>query len=93
MWWNPGLVNTGIGNKEPAGWWTGCGSCARAAAYPPTFRRRPSRFCAIPSGQPQGLYYYQCRERRYSGQVTGENAERLFTLSETLLRRAVWKGE
>ena len=33
---------------------------------------------------PEGLYYYLCKEKNYSKQVTSENANRLFELSERL---------
>ncbi|MEA4888999.1 MAG: SDR family NAD(P)-dependent oxidoreductase [Clostridiaceae bacterium] len=81
---DPGLVNTNIGNKE-----TG-----KLVNYIWTLRKRQGVSPAIPAETyaflceqehlPEGLYYYLCKERNFSKQVTCENADRLFTLSERL---------
>ena len=81
---DPGLVCTDIGNKN-----TGAlvnwiwklrkkhGVCADVPAktYVHLIEAEPA---------PQDLYFYLCKPNRYSRQVTKENADRLFALSERL---------
>ena len=80
---DPGLVNTDIGNKTGG-----------IVDFVWRFRKRHGVSPAIPAKTyaflcrqeeaPSGLYYYLCKEKKYSNQVTTENADRLFALSEQL---------
>ncbi len=81
---DPGLVNTDIGNKGTGGLVDLAWKLRKGCGVSPAVPAQTFAFLCDPVHQPQGLYYYLCRERRCSGQVTTENAERLFTLSETL---------
>lgn len=81
---DPGLVNTEIGNKGTGGLVDWVWKLRKGCGVSPDVPAQTFAFLCDTERQPRGLYYYLGRERRYSGQVTGENAERLFVLSETL---------
>ncbi len=80
---DPGLVNTDIGNK-----------CGGIVDWVWKFRKNHGVSAKIPAQTyaylceqeeaPKGLYYYLCKEQTYSRQVTTENADQLFMLSERL---------
>lgn len=80
---DPGLVRTDIGNKTGG-----------IVNFVWKFRKRhgvapeiPARTYGYLCGQiqhPDGLYYYMCKEKPYSREVTSENAARLFAFSEQL---------
>jgi len=81
---DPGLVNTDIGNKNAGGLvglvWTlrkrrGAAPCVPAKTY---------AFLCGQTPAPEGLYYHLCERRSCGTQVTRENAEKLFALSERL---------
>lgn len=81
---DPGLVKTDIGLKQT-------GSLVKMVWHIQQKRgidaSIPARTYAWVSDQnppPEGLYYYLCKEKDYSSQVTRENAERLFRYSEQL---------
>ncbi len=80
---DPGLVNTGIGEKNTSGvvrlFWrlhrksgTAAETAAKTYAY------------LVTADSPEALYYGQSQPRRYSAQVNEQNAARLWALSETL---------
>jgi NAD(P)-dependent dehydrogenase (short-subunit alcohol dehydrogenase family) len=80
---DPGLVNTGIGEKNTSGivqlFWRlrrKSGITAETAAKTYAF--------LLTADDPRALYYGQSQPRRCSRQVNGENAARLWALSETL---------
>ncbi len=80
---DPGLVNTGIGEKNTSGivrlFWRlrrKSGTTAETAAKTYAF--------LLTADDPRALYYGQSQPRRCSRQVNGENAARLWALSETL---------
>jgi NAD(P)-dependent dehydrogenase (short-subunit alcohol dehydrogenase family) len=81
---DPGLVNTDIGNKGTGGLVDLVWKLRKGRGVSPAVPAETFAFLCDSERQPQGLYYYLCRERRFSGQVTAENAERLFRLSEKL---------
>lgn len=81
---DPGLVKTDIGNKGTGGLvslvWSLRKRFGVSAAVP---AETAAFLCGQEKALP-GLYYYLSKEKKYSRQVTGENAQRLFTLSERL---------
>lgn len=81
---DPGLVNTNIGNKKTGAFVNWFWSLHKRRGDPPAVPARTYAFLCEWERQPEGLYYYHCKEAAYSGQVTGENANRLFALSERL---------
>lgn len=81
---DPGLVNTDIGNKGTGGLVDLMWKLRKGRGVSPAVPAETFAFLCDSEHQPQGLYYYLCKERRFSGQVTAENADRLFGLSETL---------
>ncbi len=81
---DPGLVKTNIGNKKTGTLVNWFWSLHKRRGDPPAVPARTYAFLCEWERQPEGLYYYHCKEAAYSGQVTGENANRLFALSERL---------
>lgn len=81
---DPGLVKTNIGNKKTGAFVNWFWSLHKRRGDPPAVPARTYAFLCEWERQPEGLYYYHCKEAAYSGQVTGENANRLFALSERL---------
>lgn len=81
---DPGLVNTDIGNKETGGLVNFVWALRKRHGVPPEIPAQTYGFLCEQEVAPEGLYYYLCNEKTYSKQVTGENAERLFVLSERL---------
>jgi len=81
---DPGLVNTDIGNKETGGLVNFIWSLRRRFGVTPDVPARTYAFLCEQKTHPEGLYYYLCREKKYSREVTSGNANRLFGLSERL---------
>ena len=81
---DPGLVKTDIGNKDTGSLVSFIWSLRKKHGVSPAV---PAKTYAYLCGQevaPEGLYYYLCKKKKYSKQVTKENADRLFELSERL---------
>lgn len=81
---DPGLVNTDIGNKQTGSLVSFIWTLRKRHGVPPEIPAETYLFLCEQESAPQGLYYYLCRERKYSREVTSENADRLFALSEKL---------
>ena len=86
---DPGLVKTDIGNKQTGSLINFIWKLRKYRAVSPaipakTFAFLCGRHDAETSPPPPGLYYYLCKEKAYSKQVTSANATRLFALSEQL---------
>jgi NAD(P)-dependent dehydrogenase (short-subunit alcohol dehydrogenase family) len=81
---DPGLVKTGIGNKE-TGWLVNfIWMLRKRGGVPPEVPAETYAFLCERETLPDGLYYHLCKKKNYSKQVTSENADRLFKLSERL---------
>ncbi|MEA4833034.1 MAG: SDR family NAD(P)-dependent oxidoreductase [Oscillospiraceae bacterium] len=81
---DPGLVNTDIGNKKTGGLVNFIWTLRKHHGVPPSVPAETYAFLCAQKEPPDGLYYYLCKEQTYSRQVTSENANRLFALSERL---------
>jgi len=88
---DPGLVKTDIGNKQTGGLVNLVWSLRKRSGVSPEIPAKTYLYLCEQDPAPTGLYYHhkpsnrpQIREMPYSKQVTGENAARLFTLSEQL---------
>jgi len=81
---DPGLVNTDIGNKETGGLVNFIWNLRKRCGVPPTVPAKTYAFLCEEKMAPDGLYYYLCKVKNYSKEVTSENADRLFELSERL---------
>ncbi|MBC8533715.1 SDR family NAD(P)-dependent oxidoreductase [Yeguia hominis] len=81
---DPGLVRTEIGNKGAGGLVSAVWSLRKLSGVSPEIPAQTYAFLCNQVQAPKGLYYKQCRERAYSREVTTENADRLFALSERL---------
>lgn len=81
---DPGLVNTDIGNKETGMLVNLIWSLRKRYGVSPAVPAKTYAFLCEQSPPPDGLYYYLCKEKKYSRQVTSQNADRLFALSERL---------
>jgi len=81
---DPGLVKTDIGNKQTGGIVSFVWKLRKRHGVPPEIPAETYVYLCGQESAPTGLYYYLCREQKYSGQVTDENAARLFSLSERL---------
>jgi NAD(P)-dependent dehydrogenase (short-subunit alcohol dehydrogenase family) len=81
---DPGLVNTDIGNKKTGMLVNLIWSLRKRHGAPPAIPARTYTYLCNREYTPDGLYYYHCKEVDYSKQVTAENADRLFALSERL---------
>lgn len=81
---DPGLVNTNIGNKKTGGLVNFIWTLRKRHGAAPAIPAKTFAFLCEAKEAPAGLYYYLCKENTYSKQVTSENANRLFTLSERL---------
>lgn len=80
---DPGLVNTDIGFKDTGGLVGMVWKMRKRSGVSPDVPANTYHYLC--EGQPKtGLYYYLCKEARYSKYVTEESADRLFALSETL---------
>ena len=81
---DPGLVKTDIGNKETGALVHFIWSLRKRGGVPPEIPAETFAYLCLKEPPPDGLYYYRCREKKYSKEVTRENADRLFALSERL---------
>lgn len=81
---DPGLVHTDIGNKETGKLVNYIWMIRKRFGVPPTLPAKTYAYLCEEEKPAQGLYYYLCKEEKYSRQVTKENADRLFKLSEAL---------
>ena len=81
---DPGLVNTDIGNKKTGILVNFVWALRKRHGVSPTVPAKTFAFLCEQKDAPQGLYYCRCKENAYSKQVTSENANRLFALSEQL---------
>lgn len=81
---DPGLVRTDIGNKGTGGIVNMVWSLRKLSGKDPSVPAKTYAYLCDEKNEAGGLYYYLCQERRYSGEVTSENAVRLFELSEKL---------
>lgn len=80
---DPGLVHTDIGNKT-GGIVNIVWKLRKRSGVQPEVPARTYAYLCGQEQPPAGLYYYMCKEREYSREVTTENADRLFALSEQL---------
>jgi NAD(P)-dependent dehydrogenase (short-subunit alcohol dehydrogenase family) len=81
---DPGLVNTDIGNKGTGGLVNFVWSLRKKHGVSPDVPAKTYAFLCEQKDRQNGLYYYLCKEIYYSKEVTSENANRLFELSERL---------
>lgn len=81
---DPGLVKTDIGQKQTGGLVKFVWSLRKRSGVPPEVPAKTYLWICEQENVPQGLYYYLCKEKKYSRQVTRENADKLFRLSEQL---------
>ncbi|NLO39888.1 MAG: SDR family NAD(P)-dependent oxidoreductase [Ruminiclostridium sp.] len=81
---DPGLVNTDIGNKETSGLVNSIWALRKKRGLSPTIPAKTYAFLCDPKTAPDGLYYSHLKVKDFSKQVTRENADRLFELSERL---------
>jgi len=80
---DPGLVHTDIGNKS-GGIVNLVWKLRKRHGADPAVPARTYGWLCEQAEAPAGLYYRLCKENTYSKQVTSENADRLFALSEQL---------
>jgi len=81
---DPGLANTDIGNKETGFLVNFIWNLRKRHGVSPEVAAKTFVFLCEQEVPPDGLYYYLCKEKSYSKEVTSENADRLFALSERL---------
>ncbi|MHB9033371.1 MAG: SDR family NAD(P)-dependent oxidoreductase [Anaerolineae bacterium] len=80
---DPGLVQTDIGNKT-GGIVNLVWKYRKRYGVPPAVPARTYAYLCAQKEFPEGLYYYRSRKKGYSREVTSENADRLFALSQQL---------
>jgi len=91
---DPGLVNTDIGSKGTNGFLSWFWDKRKQHGEKPEVAAQTYAYLVKKEPTPQGLYYYQCREAKYSRQAAIEaDAKRLFDLSEQLCGIAYEGGE
>ena len=81
---DPGLVCTDIGNKSTGGLVDLVWKIRKKHGVPPEIPAKTFLFLSTQEPAPQQLYYYLCKPNTVSREVTKENADRLFLLSERL---------
>ncbi|HBR32738.1 MAG TPA: short-chain dehydrogenase [Clostridiales bacterium] len=81
---DPGLVNTDIGQKQTGGIVKFVWSMRKKHGVLPEIPAKTYAWLCLQEENPPAIYYYLCREQKHSKQVTRENADRLFRLSEQL---------
>ncbi len=81
---DPGLVCTDIGCKNTGGLVDWVWNIRKKHGKPPEVPAKTVGYLCQTNPAPEKLYYYLCKPNRYSRQVTRENADRLFALSERL---------
>lgn len=89
---DPGLVRTDIGNKGAGGLVNFIWSLRKLGGVKPEIPAQTYAFLCDPEQTPGELYYYLCKRRAYSAQVTAHNADCLFALSERLCG-VTWERE
>jgi len=81
---DPGLVNTDIGNKDTGFLVNLIWKIRKKHGVSPDVPAKTYAYLCEVKDVPDGLYFYLCKEKNYSNEVTKENADRLFELSERL---------
>jgi NAD(P)-dependent dehydrogenase (short-subunit alcohol dehydrogenase family) len=81
---DPGLVKTDIGLKNTSGLVTLVWKLRQKKGVIPEIPAKTYAYVCAESKPHDSLYYYNCRERKYSGQVNKQNADRLWKLSNQL---------
>ena len=81
---DPGLVKTDIGNKQTGGLVNLIWSIRKKHGVSPEVPASTYEFLLEKHPAPPGLYYCLFKEKAYSRQVTSENADKLFSLSQKL---------
>lgn len=81
---DPGLVKTDIGNKQTGFIVNFIWSIRKMSGVMPEIPAKTYAFLCEQEHKLEGLYYCMCREKPFSKQVTTENSDRLFKLSEKL---------
>ena len=81
---DPGLVCTDIGNKNTGGLVNWIWQRRKKHGACPQVPAKTYVYLVEVEPAPQDLYFYRCKPNRYSREVTKENADRLFQLSEQL---------
>lgn len=79
---DPGLVNTDIGFKNTTGLVRLVWKLRQKKGVPPEIPAKTYAFLCNENKPPKGLYYYLCREEKYSKQVNRGNSAKLWALSE-----------
>lgn len=81
---DPGLVCTDIGNKNTGALVNWIWKLRKKHGVRPDIPAKTYVHLIETEPAPQDLYFYLCKPNRYSREVTKENADRLFALSERL---------
>ena len=81
---DPGLVATDIGNKQTGSLVSKVWSMRKARGVSPKIPAATYTMLCDQAPAPDGFYYYLCRKKSHSREVNGENAQRLFAVSEKL---------
>jgi NAD(P)-dependent dehydrogenase (short-subunit alcohol dehydrogenase family) len=81
---DPGLVNTDIGRKNTGNLIRLVWSIRKKRGTAPEVPAKTFLWLCSEATNPEGLYYHNCRMKRYSRQVNAFQAEKLFALSEKL---------
>lgn len=81
---DPGLVCTDIGNKNTGGLVNWIWTLRKKHGVPPEVPAATYEYLINSEPAPEELYFYRCKPNRYSREVSRENAERLFSISERL---------
>jgi len=81
---DPGLVCTDIGNKNTGALVNWIWKLRKKHGVCPEVPAKTYVYLVEAEPAPQDLYFYLCKPNRYSREVTKENADRLFKLSEQL---------
>ena len=81
---DPGLVCTEIGCKNTGGLVDWIWNLRKKHGVAPEIPAKTYAYLSDARPAPRELYYHLCKPNRYSAQVTRENANKLFALSEKL---------
>ena len=81
---DPGLVCTEIGCKNTGGLVNWVWNLRKSHGVAPEVPAQTYVYLCETNPAPRELYYYLCKPNTYSAQVTRENANKLFALSEQL---------
>lgn len=88
---DPGLVNTDIGNKKTGGIVNLVWTLRKRYGVSPAVPAKTYAFLCEQTIMPNELYYRDCAAASYSKEVTTENADSLFALSERLCEISYYK--